>query len=118
MIFWRRSLALFSVYWVDWSRLGSSLKSRRCYTTRSSVSSHDVMATDPDLLTVPPCPVTWFPDVIRASIPVTGTAIVRSIADRDHDRASPVVWPGTVIRSVITWGSGVIAFTASSPEQG
>src|SRR5713101_1259603 len=117
MIFWKRSLAPFSVCWVDWSRLGSLLTSRR-NTARGLIASHDVMAADPDLPTVPPYPVAGPPHVIRAACPISGTAIVRSIANGHYDRASSVVWAGTVIRSVITWVSGVIAFTTSSPEQG
>jgi hypothetical protein len=64
--------------------------------------------------------MSWSPNVIHAARPIAGTTnIIRPIPNVDHDRASAVVRPGTItiIRSVITWGSGVIAFTASSPEE-
>lgn len=82
----------------------------------SSVSSHDVMATDPYLPTAPPYPVAWPPHVIRASVPVTGTAIVRSIANRDHDRAASIGWAGTVVRPVPRIGT-IIPSTPNCTEQ-
>src|SRR5437763_12524406 len=88
---------------------------------RGSVSPRNIMAVYPDSLTVSIPPMSWPPNVIHAAGPVAGTTnIIRPILNRDRDRSTSVVWPGTVtiIRSVITWGSGVIAFTASSPDQG
>jgi len=88
-------------------------------TQAGSVSSRNVMAVYPDSLAVSIPPMSWPPNVIHAAGPVAGTTnIIRPILD--HDRPSSVVWPGTVtiIRSVITWGSGVIALAAPCPEQG
>jgi hypothetical protein len=76
------------------------------------------MATDPHFLTVPPCPVTRFPDVIHATIPVSGTAIIRSITDRDHDGTPAVIWPRAIVRSVISRVSAVITFTSACPKDG
>src|SRR5438445_10167508 len=87
----------------------------------SLVSSRNVMAVYPDSLAVSIPPMSWPPNVIHAARPVAGTtSIIRPIPHRDYDRASSVVRPRTVtiVRSVITWGSGVIAFTAPCPEQG
>jgi hypothetical protein len=71
------------------------------------------MATDPHLLTMPPCPVTGFPDIIHAAIPISGATIVRSIANRDYDGAFAVIWPRTVVRSVVARVSAVITFTSA-----
>ena len=87
----------------------------------SLVSSRNVMAVYPDSLAVPIPPMSWPPNVIHAAGPVAGTTnIIRPIPNVDHDSAASVVRAGTVtiIRSVITWVSGVIALAASSPEQG
>jgi len=79
------------------------------------------MAVYPDSLAVSIPPMSWPPNVIHAARPVARTTnIIRPIPNVDHDSPSSVVRAGTVtiIRSVISWISGVIAFTASSPEQG
>jgi hypothetical protein len=63
-----------------------------------------------------------YPDSLAVSIPPMSwpTNVIRAIPNRDYDRASSIIWPRTVtiVRSVITWVSAVIAFTAYSPEQG
>jgi len=79
------------------------------------------MAVYPDSLAISIPPMAWPPNVIHAARPVAGTTnIIRPILNRDYDGASSIVRPRTVtiVRSVITRVSGVIAFTASSPEQG
>jgi hypothetical protein len=78
------------------------------------------MAVYPDSLAVSIPPMSRPPNVIYAARPVAGTTnIIRPILNPDYDRASSIIWPPTVtiVRSVITWGSAVIAFTACSPEQ-
>jgi hypothetical protein len=62
------------------------------------LSSHNVVATDPDSLTAARCPVSRSPDVIRAAHIIARTAsIVRPIANRDRDGAwvSCIPWPVT-----------------------
>src|SRR5215510_8228657 len=49
-----------------------------------SVSSHDVVAADPDPLTVPPAPVSRLPDIIRVAVPISRPSIIRSIPAGNH----------------------------------
>ena len=61
------------------------------------------MAVDPDSLTVPPYPMPWLPDVIRAAYVITRAAnVVRPVAnlDRDGARITPIIG-SAVIRSTI-----------------
>jgi len=79
------------------------------------------MAVYPDSLAISIPPMSRPPNVIHAARPVAGTTnIIRPILNSDHDGAYFIVRPRTVaiVRTVITWLSAVIAFTASSPEQG
>jgi hypothetical protein len=82
-----------------------------------SVSAHDVVAADPDMLAVPPAPVSWPPDVIRAAVPISGTSIIRSISDRDHHRASTIIWPGAIV-ATIAWITSVVICAACETKRG
>src|SRR4029077_10006868 len=85
-------------------------------------SSHDVMAMDPDSLPVARCPMSWFPDVIRASyIIARAVAVVRPIAALHSDRTRITSVIGSVIIGTATIttiigsvarGGGVIASTS------
>jgi hypothetical protein len=75
------------------------------------------MPTDPHSLTIPRRPVTRPPDIVHTARPISGTAIVRSVPNRDHDRASTIIGPGAVVRS-IAWICGVITFTATGTKDG
>ena len=62
------------------------------------------MAVDPDSLPVTRCPMSWFPDVIRAAYVITRAAnVVRPVAnlDRDGGRITSTVIGSAVIRSTI-----------------
>jgi hypothetical protein len=72
------------------------------------ISARDIMAPDPHLPATSPCPVTGPPDVIHAPGPVTGTAIVRPIANSDYDRPAPIIWSATIVRPVIAGISRII----------
>ena len=101
--------------------MGKPLTWRRRLAGSSLVSSRNVMAVYPDSLAVSIPPMSWSPNVIRTAGPVAWTTnIIRPILNRDYDRPSSVVWPGavTIVRSIISWVSGVIAFAAPCPEQG
>jgi len=87
------------------------------------LSSHNVVAADPNSLTILPCPVSRSPDVIRAAhIIARAASIVRPIANRDCDGAwiSGIPWTVTgsvrataVIRpSIIPPRTGVVRTTA------
>jgi hypothetical protein len=83
-------------------------ESRLPRNTVRSVSSHDVMAVDPDALTMPPCPMSWPPGVIRVACVVTRAAnVVRPVANLDRDGARitsiirSAVIRSTIIRSTI-----------------
>jgi len=66
------------------------------------LSSHNVVAVDPDSSTVAPCPMTRPPDVIAPAHIITGAAsIIGSIANLDSDRA----WVGAVARVSSVTGS-------------
>jgi hypothetical protein len=65
------------------------------------LSSHNVVATDPDSLTAARCPVSRPPDIIRAAhIIARAASIVRPIANRDRDGAWVGCIPWTVTGSV------------------
>ena len=65
------------------------------------LSSHNVVATDPDSLTAARCPVSRPPDIIRAAhIIARAASIVRPIANRDRDGAWVSSIPWTVTGSV------------------
>ena len=65
------------------------------------LSSHNVVAADPNSLTILPCPVSRSPDVIRAAhIIARAASIVRPIANRDRDGAWGSGIPWTVTGSV------------------
>src|SRR5262249_13886365 len=67
-----------------------------------SLSSHDVVPRHPYSHAVAPPPVAGLPDVIRATRPVTWSAIVWPIANRDRygARITAIIRGGPVIRSV------------------
>jgi hypothetical protein len=80
------------------------------------------MAVNPDLLTVPPHPVTRPPDVIRASVPVSGpTNIIWPVANCDCNRTrGPIIRAAAVasiVRSIARVGR-VIASTPACTKHG
>jgi hypothetical protein len=80
------------------------------------------MAVNPDLLTVPPRPVTWSPDVIRASVIVSGaTNIVWPVANCDrHCTWGSIIGAAAVasIIGTISWVGGVITSTSACTKHG
>ena len=96
-----------------------------CLNLQDSISPHDVMAASPNFLAVSPHPMARFPYVVRAAGIISGTAIIRSIADGNHHRASAVIWPrtgaviraGAVIRPVARVTS-VVVCAAFEPKHG
>ena len=82
------------------------------------------MAVDPDSLTVPPYPMPWLPDVIRAAYVITRAAnVVRPIANLDGDgaRITSSIIRSTVIRSTIirpvARGGAIIPFAPPCTER-
>jgi len=93
-------LATSSTYRLMSSRWDTCVLSATDQTV-SRLSSHNVVAADPDSLTVAGCPMSRPPDVIRAAhIIARAASIVRPIANRDRDGAWVSCIPWTVTGSV------------------
>src|SRR5207249_1040602 len=88
-----------------------------------SVSSHDVMAVDPNLLVVAPRPMSRPPNIVRVACVITRAVnVVWPVTNRDRDRGwvttivGSAVIRSTIIGSVARLG-GIIAFAATHPKR-
>ena len=105
------------------ARLSQLFEYRLRRNTVRSVSSHDVMAVDPDSLAMSPPPMSRPPGVIRVARVITRpVSVIRPIANLHGHRTWVTSIIGstisTIVGSVVARISSIISFTAYCAEHG